>query len=430
MKKLIIIFFLTAVAFSSCKKDVAPSTTDANTLLARDYLYTTMNDVYFWYKLMPVVVKDNYTDPYILLEAMRYKTLDRWSFIQTYDEYTAMFSGSFVGHGIRMGLDPSNKVRIVQIYNNSPLYVKGVRRGWIIKKLNGTDLAPIFISGDNNAYNQLIGLSQAGVSNTFLFQIPDGRDSTITSSKASFILNTVIVCDTLHLKSGITGHLVFDQFIPPSNAELATAFAYFKQNNITDLIVDLRYNGGGDLDVLTNMASYIAGQANVNKTFLNLTFNDKNTSSNETYNLNTVSSPITLTRLIAICTRSTASASEDLLNGLKPYLDVRTLGDTTNGKPVGMVGVSYKTDYMFWPISFSVVNSKNEGGFYNGFAPMKYVPDDITHDWNDRNELCLKEAIYYLENGSVSAKGTYIYKPSIQFSERPDKFNNAFVIKK
>jgi len=95
-----------------------------------------------------------------------------------------------------------------------------------------------------------------------------------------------------------------------------------------------------------------------------------------------------------------------------------------------MVGVSYKTDYMFWPISFSVVNSKNEGGFYNGFAPMKYVPDDITHDWSDRNELCLKEAIYYLENGSVSAKGTYIYKPSIQFSERPDKFNNAFVIKK
>jgi len=89
---------------------------------------------------------------------------------------------------------------------------------------------------------------------------PDGRDSTITSSKASFILNTVIVCDTLHLKSGITGHLVFDQFIPPSNAELATAFAYFKQNNITDLIVDLRYNGGGDLDVLTNMASYIAGR--------------------------------------------------------------------------------------------------------------------------------------------------------------------------
>jgi len=83
--------------------------------LARDYLYTTMNDVYFWYKLMPVVVKDNYTDPYTLLEAMRYKTLDRWSFIQTYDEYTAMFSGSFVGHGIRMGLDPSNKVRIVQI---------------------------------------------------------------------------------------------------------------------------------------------------------------------------------------------------------------------------------------------------------------------------------------------------------------------------
>ena len=55
----------------------------------------------------------------------------------------------------------------------------------------------------------------------------------------------------------------------------------------------------------------------------------------------------------------------------------------------------------------SLVNSQDQGDFYDGFAPEKYVPDDITHDWNDRNELCLKEAIYYLENGSVSSKGVY-----------------------
>jgi C-terminal processing protease CtpA/Prc len=429
MKKLIIITFLAIIVFSSCKKEVGP-TTDTNTLLARDYLYTSMNDLYLWYNLMPVVVKDDYNDPYTLLEAMRYKTLDRWSFIQTYDEYTAMEQASFVGHGISMGLDPTNKVRIVQIYNNSPLYSKGVRRGWIVKKLNGTDLAPIFISKNSAAYTQLIGPSQAGIPNTFLFQIPDGRDSTITSIKASFTLNTVIVYDTLHLKLGITGHMVFDQFMPPSNAELATAFAFFKQNNIADLIVDLRYNGGGDVTVLTNMASYIAGLANVNKSFLKLICNDKNTSQNEAFNFNTVSSPMALTRLIIICSRETASASEQLINGLKPYLDVRCIGDTTNGKPVGMFGLQYKTDYMFWPICFAIMNSSNQGGFYNGFAPMKYVPDDFTHDWSDRNELCLKEAIYYLEHGSVSSKGTYLYQPSIKFSEKPNKFNNAIIVKK
>ena len=67
----------------------------------------------------------------------------------------------------------------------------------------------------------------------------------------------------------------------------------------------------------------------------------------------------------------------------------RCIGDTTNGKPVGMIGIQYKTDYMFFPISFSVVNSADQGEFYTGFVPEKYVPDDITHDWKDRNESCL-----------------------------------------
>jgi C-terminal processing protease CtpA/Prc len=432
MKKLIFFLFLVLTGISSCKKDIPPEvippTVDE---MARDYLYTQMNQVYLWYDKMPVVVKTDYKDPYELLDAMRYKTLDRWSFAQTYEEYEAQFSGSFVGHGISMGLDPAKNVRIVQIYNNSPLYLKGVRRGWIVKKLNSTDLAPIFIAQDGTAYNQLIGASEAGITNTFLFQTPAGKDSTISSTKAAFTLNTVILADTLHLKSGITGHLVFDQFISPSNQELQTAFAYFSQNNIKDIIIDLRYNGGGDLTVLTNMASYLAGSAKFSTPFLKLTFNDKNTASNRYYTFNTVASPLNLTKLIVITTRETASASEDLINGLKPILDVRCIGDTTNGKPVGMVGLAYKTDYMFWPISFTLVNSLNQGDFYNGFVPEKYVPDDFTHDWNDRRESCLKEAIYYLEHGSVSAKGLYVkQQPSVRFSEMPQRLKNAYLISK
>jgi C-terminal processing protease CtpA/Prc len=150
MKKLIILLFPFVLGFSSCKKDVppvvVPPTADEE---ARDYLYTQMNLYYLWYDKMPSVIKTDYKDPYELLNAMEYKTLDRWSFVQTYAEYQAMFSGSFVGHGISMGLDSiTQTVRIVEIYNNSPLYAKGVRRGWIVKKLNGTDLAPVFISKD------------------------------------------------------------------------------------------------------------------------------------------------------------------------------------------------------------------------------------------------------------------------------------------
>jgi carboxyl-terminal processing protease len=432
MKKLVILLLLTIIGLSSCKKDVTPAST-ALTVdeQARDSLYFIMNEYYFWYKLMPVVVKTDFKDPYALLDAMRYKTLDRWSFVQTYDQYIAQTTGSFVGHGISMGLDPSNQVRIVQIYANSPLYSKGVRRGWIVKKLNGTDLAPIFIANDGTAYSNLIGTSTAGITNTFLFQTPAGKDSTIASTKASFTLNTVILADTLHLKSGIAGHLVFDQFIPPSIQELRSAFTYFSQNNIKDLIVDLRYNGGGDISVLTNMASYVAGAAKFNTPFLKLTFNDKNTANNRTYNFTTVSSPLSLTKIIVICTRETASASEDFINGLKPVLDVKCIGDTTNGKPVGMVVIPYKTNYVFWPISFSVNNSAGQGDFYKGFAPAKYVIDDFTHDWNDRSEACFKESIYYLEHGNVSTKGLYVGKQSSAiFSEKTGKNNNAYIINK
>lgn len=431
MKKLSIFLIFSILGFNSCKKDVTPATTTPTVdEAARDYLYDAMNQYYFWYKLMPVVVKENYKNPYDLLDAMEYKTLDRWSFAQTYDQFQAQNQGSFVGHGISMALDPANQVRIAQIYNNSPLYSLGVRRGWIVKKLNGTDLAPIFIANNGAAYNQLIGPSQANVTNTFLFQTPGGKDSTIVSTKTTFTLNTVLLSDTLHLKSGITGHLVFDEFIPPSNQELQNAFAFFSQNNVTDLIVDLRYNGGGDLSVLTNMASYIAGAARFNSPFLKLTFNDKNIAHNDIYNFNTVPYPLNLTKLIVITTRGTASASEDFINGLKPFLNVRCFGDTTNGKPVGMIGIQYKTDYMFWPISFALVNSADQGDFYNGIAPEKYVPDDFTHDWNDRNEACLKESIFYLEHGNVSTKGFYVKQPSIMFSEKPEKNNNAYFINK
>ncbi len=179
------------------------------------------------------------------------------------------------------------------------------------------------------------------------------------------------------------------------------------------------------------MASYVAGAAKFNTTFLTLTYNDKNTQYNVSYPFKTVSYPLTISKLIVITTQGTASASEDFINGLKPVLDVTTIGTTTNGKPVGMNGILYKTDYAFFPITFNVVNSAGEGDFYKGFAPAKFVIDDITHDWNNRNEACLKEAIYYLENGTVSAKSLYLNQPkrTVVFQENPAKNNNAYIIK-
>ena len=433
MKKLIIILILSVAVFISCKKQVGP-TTDTTATMGRDNLYSLMQDWYYWYKYLPVITVTDYKDPYALMDALRYKTLDRWSFVDDYNAFVADMNGTFVGHGIRIGLDAQGKARIVTIYKNSPLYTNGaggpgVRRGWIIKTLNGANLASILAAGDATAYNNLIGASTAGITNTFVFTTPRGNDTTAVTTKKSFDVNSVMLYDTLTLKTGKTGHLVFDEFIAPSPQELQTAFAFFKAQGVKDLILDMRYNNGGILDVATQLASYISGKPTTSM-FIQSTYNDKHTTSDTTINFESVSYPLSLTRLVVITTRETASASEETINGLKPYLTVTTIGDTTNGKPTGMDVWQYDYTYIFAPITFELVNSAGKGGFYSGFAPAKYVTDDITHDFNDKNESCLKEAIYFLENGTVSAKGAYIYKPSVQYSEKPSRMNNAYIFNK
>jgi carboxyl-terminal processing protease len=434
MKKLIFLPVIFLTLFLSCKKDnIKPAATSGLTpAMARDTLYYIMEEYYYWYNLMPAVTKENYADPYTLLEAMKYKTLDRWSYILTGDEYNAEVNGTFVGHGIRIGLDEAGNARIAMIFTNSPLYANGVRRGWIVKKINGVDLAPILIQNDATAYNNLIGASTAGITNIFVFDKPDGTEVTITSTKTLFAINTVLAYDTLHLSSGVTGHLVFEEFFPPAPTELATAFAYFQANNITDLILDLRYNSGGYLEIAQTLASYIAGNSKAGTIFAQLSYNDKHPELNFSLPFNSTDYPLGLSRMAVITSRSTASASEDVINGLRPFVNIVTLGDTTNGKPTGMNGwdIGSAHTYYVFPVTFKVVNSQNQGDFFAGFAPSKVLADDISHDWSDRNETCLNAAIQYLETGSVSSKSLEIFKRLPQFSEKPEWMNNAIIMHK
>jgi carboxyl-terminal processing protease len=417
----------------SCKKEVTPADTGITPAQARDSLYFLMNSVYYWYNLMPSVDRENYADPYSLMDAMMYKTLDRWSFVADYDEFNAEMKGTFVGHGIRIGLDAANQARIALIYKKSPLFSSGVRRGWIIKKVNNTDLAPIMIARDAVAYNNLFGESSTSVTNTFLFQKPDGTEVTISSTKASFTLNTVILYDTLHIKSNVTsetivaGHLVLESFIEPTEAELATAFAYFKATGVKDLILDLRYNSGGYLYVAQILASYIAGNGYTTRNFATTEYNNKYQAYNESYKFLTTSYPLALTRVIFITSRLTASASEDVMNGLSPIATLVNIGDTTNGKPVGMLPFPCAKKYIFSPITSRVINSLNQGDFYDGFAPNKLASDDIAHDFNDKNEKCLNEAIRFIATGTFSTKGSVDFKRTVQFSEKPSWMNNTFV---
>ena len=432
MKKLIFLTIIILVLFGSCKKDNVTPDGSVTPAMARDSLYYIMEQFYLWYNMpeassVTIENKNNYKDPYELLEAMRYKTLDRWSFVADYDEFNAEMQGTFVGHGFRIGIDDSGLARIAMIYINSPLYANGVRRGWIIKKINDTDPVPALL---NETYTDLIGPSQAGITNIFVFQKPDGTEVTVSSTKSTFTVNTVHLAEILQLTSGPTGHLVFDSFITPTANELATAFASFKTAGIKDLILDLRYNTAGYLSIAQTLASYIAGDSRKGKTFAKLSYNDKIQAENYIFPFIATPYSLDLSRIVVITTRNTASASEAVMNGLKPFVNVVSIGDATNGKPTGMNGWPVGQKYYMWPVTFKIVNADEQGEYFQGIFPAKVLPDDITHDFDDKNETCFKEAIYYLEHGSVSAKGLQEFKRYPQFSEKPSWMNNAFVLDK
>jgi C-terminal processing protease CtpA/Prc len=409
MKKILLFTALILPLLAGCKKD-APDPVDEYTIeeRARDGLYDLMKTVYLWYNYIPTVKVTDYPGPEEILDAIRYKPVDRWSFVISWEDYLAMRAGTFVGHGIRMALDSENNVRVVSLYSGSDLWPGGVRRGWIVKAVNGTPIAPIFISGNDAAYNTLMGPSTAGVTNSFLFEKPDGTQVTYSSTKATFTINSVSSPKILDLTSGKTGYFAFDTFIEPSEQELNNVFADFKSEGITDLIVDLRYNTGGFMNIAEQLSSLVMEAADTTKLCYTLKYNDLiGPDWDESYKFVRTNSPLGLDRVVFITTRSSASASEVVINSLKPYVSVTLVGDTTHGKPTGMDGFGFPfpsqtnpnpaLKYVFFPITFEYVNSLGEGRFYDGIVPDIKAADDITRDFGDPEEASLAAAIAFLE---------------------------------
>jgi len=442
MKRIILITILIIPLLYSCRKDPDPVEQYTLEKRARDGLYELMKYAYLWYNTMPTVKLSDYENPEAILEALKYKSRDKWSFVTDYESFMASMQGTFVGHGIRMSLDNSNNVRVVSLYEGSDLWPKGVRRGWIILEINDTPVAPIFISGNDAAYNTLMGPSTAGYTNKFLFRKPDGTTVTYSSTKSSFTINSVTAAKILDLTSGKTGYLSFETFIDPSEQELNEAFAYFKANNVTDLIIDLRYNTGGYMDIAQQLASLVMKPADTTKICYSLQYNNLvGPEWDESFNFVRTESPLGLNRVVFITTRSSASASEVVINSLRPYVGVTIVGDTTHGKPAGMNiwGYPFPSNtvpnpdykYVFAPITFEYVNASDEGRFYDGIAPDVLAADDITRDFGDPQEASLAAAIAVLQGtkakSSVQVRRSRIYSegdqlPADLFLEPPQSF--------
>ena len=402
-KYLLFILFGFILAFlPACEKDdVKP---DDPKILARDEFYKLMKDWYFWYDKMPEVDVEDYNTPEELLEALRYLPYDRFSYIAPKSEFENAVQGKYIGHGFGYSFDSEGNPRIIFVFKDSPLYPEGVRRGWRILTVNGQTI-------DQYNYKIIFGASEIGVENTIKFLTPSDSTVVIKTAKKEIQKNTVLHYDTLFVAGKIVAHLVFEGFLEPSVNELADAFGFFKNVGANEMILDLRYNPGGRTDVAALLGSLISGEDTDNKVFFKYIHNDKKTSENEEVMFAKHINSLNLENLIVITSRMTYSASEIIINGLKPYLNVVTIGDATGGKPVGMK-VWFYQDYAFVPITFKIINANGEGDYFDGILPDAACEDDITRQFKDREEACLKEAIYYLATGSFSGrKGKFVSQP-------------------
>jgi C-terminal processing protease CtpA/Prc len=395
------IFFLFV---TGCEKDDPPPSEE---IMARDHFYELMNEWYLWYDKMPDV----------LLEAMRYLPKDVYSYIMSKQEFDLrMIEGKYIGHGFSWGFDDNGIVRIIFVFKDSPLYDEGVRRGWIINKVNGTA-----ITIENRS--TIFGDKTVGYENTIEFITAADSTVSITTAKKEIQKNSVLYYDTLHVNGTVTAHMVFQEFMQPSIEEFTEVFSFFNSTEATEMILDLRYNPGGFMNVSTLLASLITGENTNDKIFTKNIYNDKKSDENSSALFEEQTNSLNLNKVIILTTGATASASEALINGLKPHIDVVTIGDVTYGKPVGMRVFVYE-NYVFLPITFRIANSNNESDYYDGIQPDAFCDDDFTRAFDNREEACLKEAIYYLENGSFSGtKGRKVkaYEEKVSYIELLEK---------
>lgn len=367
------------------------------------YVRDVLDEYYFWYRTLPRLNPANYASPEAYLEAARYRPLDAtFSYITSREANDAFYGDSqFVGLGISTQ-QSGTELRVLQVFPDSPASEAGMARGDRIGEINGRSVAQWIESG---LIGDAFGASQPGVTAQIVFRSRDGIEHRATLIKRVVTIPTVSLTRTFQVDGRTVGYLFFRNFVEPSYEALNDAFAALRAAGATELVIDLRYNGGGLVDVAVHLGSLVTGPFTEGRVFATFQHNDKNTALNEDLRFEAKPQALNLARVFVITTRASASASELLINSLRPHIPVSVIGDTTYGKPVGQYGFTF-CDKVLAPVAFALVNSEGQGDFFGGISPTCVAGDDIEHELGDAGEASLGEALHLLRTGSCSVSAT------------------------
>jgi carboxyl-terminal processing protease len=396
---------------SSAVAPANPPVADASACPVADQrasLRSFLDDQYFWYANL-AAPNESATSMDAYFQSMLYRPTDHYSFTQPSVAFNQIFTdGRRIGYGYTtVWADAAHTVmRVRNVEPRSPVALAGLARGDIIVSIDG--FTPQAIAG-----GQAGPVTQAGIERTFVVRNAAGVQRVLRVQSADYPLTPVVDVTTFDaMRDGVpvkVGYLAYTQFVQYSSFDLYNAFVQFAAAGAGELILDLRYNGGGSVAVSRDLASMIGGDRTGNLLYAYLRFNDKNRGMNTSVAFNNsvpggtaFPMPSGMPRLIVIGSGSTASASELIINGLRPFMPVVLVGETTYGKPYGFIprdncGTIYNA------VQFTTVNSLNQGNYDTGFPPDCAVADDLDHQLGDPAEARIGAALGYIETGRCPA---------------------------
>jgi len=400
--------FLFSLLFTSCFEDNDDNGASASEI--NDFVWNGMNAAYLYKQEISDLDNDrfndsdeyasylnNYNSPEDLFESLIYErdNIDKFSLIiDNYIELEQYLSGVSLSNGLNYGLvylpNSNNEIFgfVRYVNNGSAADLANINRGDIFRSVDGVPL-----SVDN--YSDLLSqeIYTINFANYFNNDTDNINDDTIELNginielqKVPLVKNPVHHYSTLDYSSGKIGYLMYNQFVSNYDDYLKTIFSEFKSNSIDELILDLRYNPGGSINSAIVLASLITGQ------FENEIFNTEQwnndiqnywINNNPEYLINrftTFQSSLNLSRVYILTTRSSASASELIINCLKPYINVVQIGTTTYGKYQASItlydsenfsnqNVNRSHSYALQPLVLKTLNVNGVTDYYNGINP-------------------------------------------------------------
>lgn len=376
-------------------QNLTSCTTTSQTLFVRD----VMADLYYWNTEIPQVNAAQFNSPEAYLDRVRFRPLDEsFSYIGLRAVQDAYYSSSqFIGFGFSHRFDGEG-LQLSQVFPDSPASEAGLRRGEVITAINGRTVRDLLAAGQLNA---ALGPSEEGYGvDIRVRSADDTRDARMV--KRPVTIPTVSHLSLYEVDGRKVGYLFFRNFVEPSIPALDEAFAALRGEGVTELVLDLRYNGGGLVSVARHLASLVGGSRTDGQVMAEYFHNSRNASRNEVIRFEPREHALPLERLVVVTSRASASASEMIVNSLRPFLPVITVGDATYGKPVGQYGINF-CEKVLYPVAFTLRNALGQGDYFGGIAADCSAGDDLTRQIGDPDEASLKEALHVVRTGECSA---------------------------